>query len=280
VSDIDVSRCRYDFPPSDVATAPHLLADCEGHETSSSALTWTLYALSRAPRIQTKLRDSLLSLNISSSDSSIPTPSDIQRILSHPYLDACVRESLRLYAPVTSTMRVAAHADVVPVSQPFQDTAGAVQDHIRLNAGDIITVPLQAMNKSRAVWGEDAGEFVPERWMKGEGREQESERVLKGLWGGILTFGSGHVVNGNRSCIGYQFAINEIKTFLYVLLTELEFSIDSSVEIEKKVNVVTRPCVKSEPQMGNQMPLRIRRSPRRRLSEPPEDLIPEVDDAA
>lgn len=72
-----------------------------------------------------------------------------------------------------------------------------------------------------------------------------------------------------------------IKIFLYVLLMELEFSIDPSIEVEKKVkyvftlpsfapnpstdhvtfSVVTRPCVKSEPHMGNQMPLRLRKVP-------------------
>ncbi|KAI0703590.1 cytochrome P450 [Cytidiella melzeri] len=234
-----------------------------GHETSSSALTWTLYALSRSPRIQTKLRTQLRDLEVvhhdGSSETSVPSADDIQLVLSHPYLDACVRESLRLYAPVTSTMRVAAHDDVVPVSRAYQDTAGRTCDYIQLHAGDIITIPMQAMNKSEAVWGEDASEFLPERFMKPDGEEGE-ERGLKGLWGGVLTFGGGSVVNGNRSCIGYRFAINEIKIFLYVLLTELEFSIDPVIEIEKKVNVVTRPCVKSEPHLGNQMPLHVRRA--------------------
>lgn len=108
-------------------------------------------------------------------------------------------------------MRVAAHDDFVPVSRPYTDTHGHICDHIRLNEGDIITIPIQAMNKSRMVWGDDAHEFVPERFMKGQEKEgvEDEERGLKGLWGGILTFGSGHVVNGNRSCIGYRFAINE-----------------------------------------------------------------------
>lgn len=71
-----------------------------------------------------------------------------------------------------------------------------------------------------------------------------------------------------------------IKIFLYVLVRDLEFSIDPSIEIEKKVkcvrpslpaqpsaitdtrpvhSVLTRPSVKSEPHRGNQMPLYIRR---------------------
>ena len=125
-------------------------------------------------------------------------------------------------------MRVAAHDDVIPLSCPYKDTNGQLCDHIQLNEGDIITVPIQAMNKSWEVWGDDAGEYVPERFMKRRNKERfgrdgdreeeegeeeeeegEEERGLKGLWGGILTFGSGHVVNGNRSCIGYRFAINE-----------------------------------------------------------------------
>ena len=57
----------------------------------------------------------------------------------------------------------------------------------------------------------------------------------------------------------------------------MEFSMDPAIEIEKKIkcvfllyplvdvtltlshSVVTRPAVKSEPHMGNQMPLNIRR---------------------
>lgn len=119
-------------------------------------------------------------------------------------------------------MRVAAHDDIIPLSRPYKDSNGQLCNHIQLKEGDIITVPIQAMNKSWEVWGDDAGEYVPERFMKrrrgrcgedginGEEEEEgEEERGLKGLWGGILTFGSGHVVNGNRSCIGYRFAINE-----------------------------------------------------------------------
>ncbi|KAI0345687.1 cytochrome P450 [Trametopsis cervina] len=234
-----------------------------GHETSSSALAWTLYALARAPHVQAKLRASLLALRL-----ELPSDGDAeatQAVLAHTYLDACVREALRLYAPVTNTMRVAASDAAVPVSRPFVDAHGRTCSAIALRAGDIVTVPLQAMNRSADVWGEDAEAFVPERFLKGgcaqgEGEDGEGkDGGLRGLWGGILTFGSGAVVDGNRSCIGYRFAINEIKIFLYVLLTEFEFSMDPGIEIEKRINVVTRPWVKSEPHMGNQMPLRLRR---------------------
>ncbi|KAM5533414.1 hypothetical protein V8D89_012964 [Ganoderma adspersum] len=280
-----------------------------GHETSSSALTWTLYALSRCPSAQAKLREELRSVPVptpSSTTSTYPSrcpsscPSSpsptatspsfptfslhptsaaheaamvalFDRITHLPYLDAVVRESLRLYAPITTTMRVATADDAIPVAAPFVDRRGRTCTEIRVRKGDIISVPIQAMNKGRDAWGEDADVFRPERWEEVRRREEAGEKGEKegngkgkhvqGLWGSMLTFGGGNPVNGNRSCIGYRFALSEIKIFLFVLLRDMEFSHDPGVEIEKKVNVVTRPCVKSEPHRGNQMPLYISRVP-------------------
>nr|BAL05157.1 cytochrome P450 [Phanerodontia chrysosporium] len=222
-----------------------------GHETSASALSWALYALARAPACQHTLRRELRALTLPAD----PSAADLQAVLALPYLDAVVRETLRVHAPVTSTMRVAAHDAAVPVGTPFRDAHGAQHAAIRLRAGDVVTLPLQAMNKARALWGADAACFRPERWLA----HGDAPREPRGLWGGVMTFGTGVVANGNRSCIGYRFAVNEIKLFLYALVRDIEFTIDPWIEIEKRVNVVTRPCVKSEPHLGNQMPLRLRR---------------------
>ncbi|OJT07496.1 hypothetical protein TRAPUB_1681 [Trametes pubescens] len=246
-----------------------------GHETSSSSLTWTLYALSRNPAIQAKLRTELRSLPVPTGlamDTASPTPPTVdntdpqaaaffERIMHLPYLDAVVRESLRLYAPITTTMRVAGADDVIPVGAPLADRHGHACPHIRVRQGDIISIPIQALNKNTDVWGPDAETFNPERWARAETDAEERARraAVQGLWGNLMTFGGGNPVNGNRSCIGYRFALSEIKIFLYVLVRDLEFSIDPSIEIEKKVNVLTRPSVKSEPHRGNQMPLYIRR---------------------
>lgn len=215
-----------------------------GHETSAAAMTWTLYALARAPDIQARLRRELRSVPVPSPSppssppshpSSPSTPSAIPdadsdtvaAVLAHPYLDAVVREALRLHAPVTSTMRVAGKDDVVPVARPFVDRRGRACDAIHVRKGDIVTVPLQAMNKSREVWGEDAEVFRPERWLEGgEAEEEDGEDGARwegtgrpgrgqkragppGLWGNMLTFLNGNPLNGNRACIGFRFAINE-----------------------------------------------------------------------
>lgn len=52
----------------------------------------------------------------------------MEQLNSLPYLDAVVKESLRLYAPVPSVLRVAAQDDVIPLSHPLKDKKG-VEHH-------------------------------------------------------------------------------------------------------------------------------------------------------
>ncbi|TDL23213.1 cytochrome P450 [Rickenella mellea] len=222
-----------------------------GHETTSNALSWTLYALATNLDVQTTLRHHIRGL-----DALPPGVSLDDAIGRLPYLDWVVREALRVHAPISATMRVCARArDAIPVSRPFVDRDGVTRTAIDVTRHDIISIPLQAVNKSDRLWGDDAQEFRPERWAN----PPDEINGVPGLWSHILTFLNGNPLNGNRACIGYKFALAEIKIFLYVLLRDIEYTIDSDLVIEKKVNVVTRPCVKSEPEVGNQMPLRMRR---------------------
>jgi cytochrome P450 len=175
-----------------------------GHETTSNALSWSLYALARNSTSQAKLRAELRSVPIA--DPLCPSPDEVDAIAKLEYLDAVLRECLRLHAPVTSTMRVCARdADEVPVSEPFMDRHGQLRTAIPLKRGDIVSVPLQAVNCSRKIWGPDADEFRPERWA---GPPVEAQAV-PGVWANILTFLNGNALNGNRGCIGWRFALLE-----------------------------------------------------------------------
>ena len=84
---------------------------------------WCLFALTQAPEVQKKLREELFSV-----DTDKPTMEELQAL---PYLDAVVRESLRLHAPLASTLRTAMKDDVIPVGEPFVDRYGEVQDSIK-----------------------------------------------------------------------------------------------------------------------------------------------------
>ena len=78
-----------------------------GHETTSAAMSWTLFGLCQNLEAQRKLREELLALSTDD-----PTMDQLKAL---PYLDMVVRESLRLYPPVFISSRVATRDAVLPM---------------------------------------------------------------------------------------------------------------------------------------------------------------------
>ncbi|KAG6854684.1 hypothetical protein C0991_003333 [Blastosporella zonata] len=254
-----------------------------GHETSSSALTWCLYALACAPEVQAKLRDALRGLDFGTSGPSVVTSNVEDTVNTHhddpdrsitaieecTYLDHVIRESLRLHAPVTSTMRVCAKkgGDVIPLSVPLRASSCSASASSSFGSGIVCPEKergartgvgqdkegggmqtggekengpegeweageMNAVNRCERLWGEDAGVFRPDRWIA----PPAAARAIPGLLSGTLTFlGGGGGVGGDRGCIGWRFALLEIKIFLATLIRDLEFSVEETMVIEKRI---------------------------------------------
>ena len=122
-----------------------------GHDTTASAITWALFALTQAPQCQVKLREELLG-------PATDTPS-MEELNDLPYLDAVVRETLRVHSPAPISARVAKEDDVIPLEIPFVDVNGKMQTDIKITKGDSVMIPIQAVNKSEKIWGKDASQF-------------------------------------------------------------------------------------------------------------------------
>ncbi|KAJ7099283.1 cytochrome P450 [Mycena belliarum] len=213
-----------------------------GHETTSAGTTWALFALTQNLSAQTRLRDELLAVA-----TDTPTMDELNAL---PYLDCVVRETLRVHAPVPSTSRVATQDDVVPLATPFTDVNGDVHESIRVKKGQAIMIPILAMNRDRGIWGEDALEFIPERWEK-----QTVSNAIPGVWGHMMTF-----LGGPRACIGYRFSLVEMKALLFTLIRAFEFELAVPLaDVGKRSAIVQRPFLRSETERGNQMPLLVRR---------------------
>ncbi|KAJ7616656.1 cytochrome P450 [Roridomyces roridus] len=213
-----------------------------GHETTSTALTYALYALTQNPAAQSRLREELLGV-------STDTPT-LDELNSLEYLECVVRETLRVHAPVTYTSRVAMQDDIVPLAQPFTDIHGVKHNTLRIRKGDPVVLPILAMNRSAEIWGPDAMEFKPERWLS-----LDTHTAHPGIYAHLLTF-----IGGPRACIGYRFSLAETKAVLFTLIRAFEFELGVPKEDigVKSTPIVQRPVVLSEREKGNQMPLLVR----------------------
>ncbi|KIO26747.1 hypothetical protein M407DRAFT_74068 [Tulasnella calospora MUT 4182] len=193
-----------------------------GHETTSTTLTWLLYDLAHPENhhAQAKLREELQSVT-----TDRPTTDELNAL---PYLDAVVRETLRLNSALDITPRCAGQDTSIPVSTPYIDRNGVERMEISIGAGEEIIIPISLINRDKEIWGEDADEFKPERWLEGNTHPRSSE--IPGVFSSILTF-----LGGPRACIGYRFALLEMKVLIFALLRNISVELpDPAPEIEKK----------------------------------------------
>ncbi|KAJ4381079.1 hypothetical protein N0V86_003426 [Didymella sp. IMI 355093] len=173
-----------------------------GHETTSSALTWASYLLSKNPAIQDRLRAEI--------QQYIPDPKvlsessfDIAGLLeSMPYLNGVCNEVLRLYPTIPFTARLSIHDTTV---------AG-----VFIPKGTIIFVVPWAINRNPKLWGDDAEDFMPTRWIdKSTGRATMNGGADSNF--SFLTF-----LHGPRSCIGERFARAELRALLAAFVGHFE----------------------------------------------------------
>ncbi|KAJ7159473.1 cytochrome P450 [Mycena filopes] len=208
----------------------------------STAIAWALQALStdHGQRAQTRLREELLSL-----PTDTPT---LDELNSLPYLDAVVRETLRVHAPVAHVTRVAAVDDVLPLATPCFDAQLRALTSLHIPKGLNVRIPIGDLNTDPAIWGADAGEFKPERWEKTLPKAAES---IPGVWGNMLTF-----LGGPHNCIGFRFSLAEQKAILFVLIRAFTFSaVVREEDFRLSDNGLQTIYIVGEEEKGSQMPL-------------------------
>jgi cytochrome P450 len=124
------------------------------------------------------------------------TSSDIDGLT---YLNAVCNEVLRLYPPIALTVREA-----------VRDTT--ILDQMIPKGTSIIIAPW-APNASKALWGLNAADFDPSRWIgTGKANTGSAESNYS-----FLTF-----LHGPRSCIGQAFAKAELACLLAVWIGTFE----------------------------------------------------------
>ena len=86
----------------------------------------------------------------------------------------------------------------------MRTASGSLVESISIAKGEAVTVSIKALNMMESIWGKDARQFVPERWLTEDGIPAKAKE-LPG-YHHILTF-----VDGARMCLGRVFATVEFK---------------------------------------------------------------------
>ncbi|KAM0896318.1 hypothetical protein ACQ4PT_023278 [Festuca glaucescens] len=117
-----------------------------GQETTSQLFTWTMFLLSTCPEWQEKLREEVLR----KCGKEISIGDTLNKL---KLVNMFILETLRLYCPVPQIQRKAS----------LDLELGC----IKVPEGAILLIPIKPIHDDKEVWGEDAGEFKPQRFENG-----------------------------------------------------------------------------------------------------------------
>jgi cytochrome P450 len=147
-----------------------------------------------------------------------------------PYLNGICNEVLRLFPTIPVTARMA-----------IRDTTVA---GVFIPAKTLMFVVPWAINRNPALWGSNAEDFVPERWIdKNTGRASMSGGTDSNY--AFLTF-----LHGPRSCIGERFARAELRALLAAFVGHFDMQMADPNE-----EVIVGGTVTSKPMNGMKLKL-------------------------
>ena len=108
-----------------------------------------------------------------------------------------MKEVLRLHPIVYMLGRVAGRDDVLPLANPITNMDGEVVSEIPVPKGTNCIISIWAYNRLKSIWGADADEFNPRRFMDYE----KSGGTYVGVTSNLMTFSA-----GLQACLGWRFS--------------------------------------------------------------------------
>eukprot|EP00644_Phytophthora_capsici_P009777 jgi/Phyca11/9285/fgenesh1_pm.PHYCAscaffold_35_\ len=184
-----------------------------GRDSTTAALTWFFYAVSQHPKVESKIRQEITAKIPELMSGDIPSPS-LAQVNELVYLEATVKESLRLYPAVPSNIREALD-DVV------------LCDGTVVKAGEAVSWSSYSMGRMPHVWGPDAKEFKPERWIDPDTGKLVAVSPYK-----FTLFNA-----GLRSCLGTKLAMMEVKITAASVLSKYHLTVVSGQDISYRLGL-------------------------------------------
>lgn len=174
-----------------------------GHESTASALTWTLFLLSQHPHVLADLLDEL--------DGNLHgDPPTVERLAGLPLLEYVINESMRLLPPVMWFLRTS----TAPFTMgPYELPQGAT----------ILASPFVTHRREEIYPQPD--NFLPARWKTLDPSPYE-----------YMPFGG-----GPRRCLGATFAMMELRLVLPTILQRFRLSVPPGTRVDRSGTLLSLP---------------------------------------
>jgi len=174
-----------------------------GRDSTAGTLVWFLYVLCSNEAVQDRIAEEVRAAATGDRDvgaQELAASLTEDAIGKMQYLHAALTETLRLYPTVPVDVKCCFSDDTLP-------------DGHAVNEGDMVHYQPFPMGRMEFLWGADAEEFRPERWLDGDGGVFVPESSFK-----FTAFQA-----GPRVCLGKEFAYRQMKVFAAVLLYLFRF---------------------------------------------------------
>ncbi|KAF9116298.1 hypothetical protein BGX27_003606 [Mortierella sp. AM989] len=185
-----------------------------GRDTTAQALSWMFYLLHRSAS-----DSSIVSNLVKEVDDVLEESLPSYESFSMKASSKKILYALRLYPSVPRNIKVAVQDDVWP-------------DGTKVYKGEFVSWSSWAMGRSTSIWGPDAKEYKPQRWMTGE---KPSPTKFPGF----------HA--GPRTCLGQQFATIEALTIMSMFFQKFTFELVDPKTEPGYVPGLTLPMAKGLP---------------------------------
>ena len=178
----------------------------EGHDTTTSGMSWTLYCLAQHPEHQEKVRDEVRSV-LAGRDCL-----EYDDLKELKYTQWCIKEAMRLYPPVFIIFREASRDLEV--------------DGRIVPKGFWLSIPMFFLHRDPKVWP-NPDVYDPLRFEPNNAKDRDPYAYL--------AFSA-----GSRNCIGQNFAINEEKLVVASLVNRYRLSVVQDHVVELLPTVILR----------------------------------------
>ena len=174
-------------------------------DTTALAMSWFFWLISMHPHVEEKIVSELSQIVNSKLLSKEYDTEEIfgwEELKNMNYLQAALSEAMRLCPPVPAVFREATMDNILPDGTPIKK-------------GTKCLVFIYATNRMESIWGEDALEFKPERWITKEG-----------LCMNLSDYKYPVFIAGPRICVGKDVAFVNMKFIVANILARYRVKVE------------------------------------------------------